>query len=255
SDTSRFATDHINNPNAINTIFNFAYRPTAREKMRDGSMRDVHHILKDGADSIGVAGASLRVYVNIGMCGDYWVTLHDPVYGVAKAQQPFDMDHARATCEDWRKTEARMGAAEAFLKTLTPLHLADAPGGPAYLTKDAAVLRRGKLAFADNCAECHSSKQPPAGTADAAQWRREAVLADDFLQNNFLSDDKRYPVTRLGTNVARSVGTNATSGHIWDQFSSETYKALPSAGSLTNLYNPQDPQRPIDFDLPSGGRG
>ena len=48
----------------------------------------VHHILKDGADSVGVAGASLRVYVNIGMCGDYWVTRHDPVLGIAKQQQP-----------------------------------------------------------------------------------------------------------------------------------------------------------------------
>ena len=70
SDTSRFATDHINNPNAINTIFNLASRPTEDERMRDGTMRAVHHILKDGADSVGVAGASLRVYVNIGMCGD-----------------------------------------------------------------------------------------------------------------------------------------------------------------------------------------
>ena len=30
SDTSRFATDHINNPNAINAVFNLAYRPTGR---------------------------------------------------------------------------------------------------------------------------------------------------------------------------------------------------------------------------------
>src|SRR3712207_7776079 len=52
---------------AINTIFNLSARPTQMERMRDGSMRAVHHILKDGADSIGVAGASLRVYVNIGM--------------------------------------------------------------------------------------------------------------------------------------------------------------------------------------------
>ena len=94
SDTSRFATDHINNPNAINSIFNLSFRPTHDEKMRDGSIRPVYHILKDGADSIGVAGASLRVYVNIGMCSDYSLTLLDPVSGQAKPQQPFDMDEA-----------------------------------------------------------------------------------------------------------------------------------------------------------------
>ena len=41
------------------------------------------------------------------------------------------MARARTECEDWRNTEARMPAAEAFLKTLSPPHLADAPGGQA----------------------------------------------------------------------------------------------------------------------------
>lgn len=258
SDTSRFATDHIDNPNAINTIFNLAYRPSFPEKMRDGSTRPVHHILKDGADSIGIAGASLRVYVNIGMCGDYSTTLHDPIYGVKKTQEPFDMDRARASCEDWRNTEARMAAAEAFLKTQEPPRLADSPGGSAYLTAAEEVLRQGKIAFADKCAQCHSSKQPPAGisgTANAVAWYRESVLAADFLTGNFLSDDQRYPVTVIGTNIARAVASNATRGHIWDQFSSETYKDLPAVTRITGLYNPRSASRSIDFDVPAGGRG
>jgi hypothetical protein len=255
SDTSRFATDHIDNPNAINTIFNLAFRPTSAEKMRDGSTQQVNHILKDGADSVGIAGASLRVYVNIGMCGDYSVTLHDPIYGVTKTQEPFDMARARADCEDWRNTEARMPAAAAYLKTLAPLHLADAPGGSAYLTASQDTLRQGKLAFADKCALCHTSKQPPSGTADTARWYREAVLAADFLTDNFLSDDRRYPVTVIGTNLARAVGSNATRGHIWDQFSSETYKGLPAVGTIKGLYNPRDAGRPIAFVVPGGGRG
>ena len=255
SDTSRFATDHINNPNAINTIFNLSARPTEAERMRDGTTAPVHHILKDGADSVGVAGASLRVYVNIGMCGDYWVTLHDPVLGIAKRQQPFDMDHARKNCEDWRNTEARMANAEAFLKTLKPLLLKDAPGGAAYLTAPAETLRTGRRAFAENCASCHSSKQPPAGTADPIQWFRDAVEREDFLADNFLSDDKRYSVVQIGTNVARAMATNATKGRIWDQFSSETYKQQPGVGRLTNLYNPRDPTKPLSLEIPAGGLG
>ena len=255
SDTSRFATDHINNPNAINTIFNLSFRPAAPEKMRDGSIRQVNHILKDGADSIGIAGASLRVYVNIGMCGDYSITRHDPIYGAKTPQQPFDMAKARAECDDWRATEARMPAAEAFLKTLAPPHLADAPGGSAYLPANQELLRQGKFAFADKCAQCHSSKQPPADTADTARWYRESVLAADFLAGNFLSDDRRYPATVIGTNLARAAGSNATAGHIWDQFSSDTYKELPPAGTVKALYNPRDPSRPIVFNMPGGGRG
>ena len=92
SDTSRFATDHINNPNAINSIFNLANPARPRSSgWPTAPTVAVHHILKDGADSIGIAGASLRVYVNIGMCSDYWLTLHDPVNGRTR-QKPFSMD-------------------------------------------------------------------------------------------------------------------------------------------------------------------
>jgi hypothetical protein len=258
SDTSRFATDHINNPNAINSVFNLAYRPTETETMADGSTRQVHHILKDGADSIGVAGASLRVYVNIGMCSDYWLTLHDPVMG-RKIQQPFRIAEARKNCEDWRNTEARMENAEAFLKTSGPMRLKDAPGGSPYLTADAETLRRGKLAFADKCARCHSSKQPPREIATdrvkVEAWYRESVLSEDFLEKNFLSDDRRYPVYQLGTNIARAAATNAMKGQVWEDFSSETYKRQPAIGRVRGLHNPRNPDEPLEWELEGGGRG
>ncbi len=120
------------------------------------------------------------------------------------------------------------------------------------------MLSRGRQAFADKCASCHSSKQPPADvTTDAARasWFRDAVEKPDFLEGNFLSDDKRYSVTVLGTNIARAAGTNATRGHVWEQFSSETYKELPAIGTLNNLYNPRKPSEPITFTLEGGGRG
>lgn len=257
SDTSRVATDHIYNPNAINSIFNLSDRPFHPEKMADGSIQQVHHILKDGADSIGVAGASLRVYVNIGMCSDYWLTLHDAVEGMG-SQKPFLIEKARNECADWRTTEARMPAVEAFLKTIGPMHLKDAPGGEQYLTKDQKILERGKIVFAEQCARCHSSKRPPPDVADGAatfEWYRNSVLADDFLEHNFLSDDKRYPVTEIGTNFGRAAASNATRGHIWDNFSSETYKTLPSVGVIRGLYNPVKPSDPISFRIEGGGRG
>jgi hypothetical protein len=257
SDTSRVGNDHINNPNAINSIFNLGDRPKYPEVMPDGSTQDVNHILKDGADSTGVANASLRVYVNIGMCGDYWLTLHEPLLG-RTPQSAFDINKARKECEYWSKTEARMGDMEAFLKTIKPYHLKNAPGGEALLVNNEEVLQRGKIAFANSCATCHSSKQPPAEIAadaeKAKQWYVESVLSSDFLENNFLSDDKRYPVTTLGTNISRAMGTNATKGHIWDQFSSKTYKELPSVGKMT-LYNPLNSEKPIEFNAPGGGVG
>lgn len=257
SDTSRISNDHINNPNTINPIFNLRDRPRYPEVMNDGSIQAVNHILKDGADSTGVANASLRVYVNIGTCGDYWMTRHDVIQGRTQ-QQPFDIDTARKTCEDWRNTEARMPDAESFLETIEPMYLADAPGGNALLTKDEKVLERGKIAFANSCASCHSSKQPPKEIAinpeKAKQWYLQSVLSSDFLDGNFLSDDKRYPITLIGTNAARALGTNAKFGHLWEQFSSKTYKQLPSPGKLT-LENPFDTDKPIEFEVPGGGTG
>ncbi len=261
SDTSRNATDHIDNPNAINAIFNLEDRVAIAEEevMDDGTKRKVPHILKDGADSIGVPGASLRVYINIGMCSEQWLRHHDLGEG-REPQTPFSVAEAEKECEAWRQTEVRMADAEAYLSTLKPYHLEDAPGGKAYLTKDEKVLERGKIAFADTCARCHSSKQPPAQIADdpeqAKQWYRESVLSSDFLEHNFLSDDKRYPVTEIGTNAARALATNAKEGHIWSEFSSKTYKELPSPspGTLT-LENPFDEDEPIEFKVPSGGTG
>ena len=255
SDTSRFATDHINNPNAINTIFNLSARPTASERLRDGTSADVHHILKDGADSIGVAGASLRVYVNIGMCGEYWVTRHDPVLGIARKQQPFEIDHARKNCEDWRNTEARMANAEAFLKTMTPPLLKDAPGGKAYLTAPADTLRAGRRAFAENCASCHSSKQPPAARPmprSGSGMRSSARTSSRTISSRTTSGIRSSCWER--TSHARW-RRNATRGRIWEQFSSETYKAQPPVGQVANLYNPQDPTKPLTFEIPGGGRG
>jgi mono/diheme cytochrome c family protein len=254
SDTSRQATDHINNPNVINAIINLADRPLHVEQMNDGSFQAVPHILKDGADSIGVAGASLRVFLNEGMCVDEFVKHHDLLEGKTE-QTPISRDYLYQNCKEYRDTAERMADAAEFLKTQKPLLLKDAPDGAQYLTSDQAVVRRGKLAFAHECASCHSSKQPPPSVWDPwsrKAWFERSVLADDFADHNFLSDDNRYPITLLQTNAARALATNAKRGHIWEQYSSETFKELPSPGWLA-LVNPYSPWIPILFRVPDGG--
>jgi hypothetical protein len=137
------------------------------------------------------------------------------------------------------QTEARMPNLDTFLTTYDSYPLKDAreaphPGktvknGQDYLTNDPAVLRRGKIAFAENCAQCHSSKQPtnlPSDPEARKEAWRQLVLRDDFLTDNYMSDDQRYPVSDLGTNAARAMGTNAQAGHMWGQMSSLTYKQM-----------------------------
>ena len=82
---------------------------------------------------------------------------------------------------------------------------------------------------------------------------RAIVQAPDFLQNNYLSTEARIPVTLLRTNVCSPLATNALAGNIWDNFSSSTYKSLPSVGTVT-LADPFT-GAPRPYEMPAGGRG
>lgn len=82
---------------------------------------------------------------------------------------------------------------------------------------------------------------------------RQIVQADDFLKDNYLSTELRVPVTLLQTNACSPLATNALKGNIWDNFSSKTYKDLPSVGSIT-VHNPFTGE-PWQYKMPAGGRG
>lgn len=261
SDTSRIATDHINNPNTINAIFELGERmriqreeemtgetlliPGATAKMKTA------HILKDGADSVGVPGATIRVYINIGMHSQQWLQRHQALLGLTP-QQPFSIKAAQENSVYWNATQDKLQNIAKFFMRLTSYRLADAPGGKDFMTKDEAVLTRGKTVFAEQCATCHSSKQPKDGE-DADVFFANALKDPDFLKENFLSDDRRYPLTKIKTNAARAFGTNAKRGHVWNWFSSETYKNLASPGGI-EFWNPYTDANET-FPIPSGGTG
>lgn len=261
SDTSRIATDNINNPNAINPIFLLKERlQIAHEEMISGetlllpemaARAKVPRILKDGADSIGFAGAALRVFVNTGMFHQHWLETHQPLVGLS-AQKPFSIRRAREESAYWRATEKMVRNVAKFFERLEPMHLTDAPGGKACITTDASLLDQGRKVFATNCAGCHSSKQPPAGV-EKSEWFLEQSADPAFWRNNFLSDEALHPVTLIQTNAARAAATNATRSHVWQFFSSDTYKGRKSVGQI-DVWNPYSNENE-KFMLPAGGPG
>ncbi len=270
SDTSRMATDNINNPNAINPIFLLGARvaegeeetltgqtlllPLIRDAVKKGAdsvTMPVPHVLKDGADSVGVVGATLRVYVNIGSYSQHFLQQHNVLIGLTK-QKPFEIATAQKYSVYWLATQQKFENVGKFFMRLKSYRLEDAPGGKDYLTKDESVMTRGKTVFAENCATCHSSKRPPVGEDEIAWFRRE-VLKPDFREDNFFSDDRRYSIKKIQTNAARSCGTNAMRGHIWANFSSETYKNLPAVGTI-KVWNPYTNAQE-DFTMEGGGPG
>jgi hypothetical protein len=236
------------------------------------------HVLKDGADSVGALGALNRVYLNIGLFSEEWLRHFNPLVG-GKRVTPIEIAVARNNSTYWTATEAQTAdMALFFLKTTGPHKLKDAPGGAAYLGKDSTTLTRGKVVFAERCARCHSSKLPTlpsnvdlagcAGSGYLDCWNRywaytktdefkdamrKIVVADDFLENNFLSTEARVPVTLLQTNACSPLATNAIAGNIWDNFSSQSYKDLPSVGEIT-VYHPYTGEA-RQYKMAAGGRG
>jgi hypothetical protein len=305
-DTSLVSTDYMNNPRTMNAIYNLHGRLEiakrwGKESLAGGGLNNrqfndyvkegplteffqapgtvwTPHVLKDGSDSVGALGALNRVYLNIGLFSEEWLLHFNPLVG-GKRTTAIEIAAARKNSSYWGATEVQTpGMALFFIKSATPQRLKDAPGGAAYLTRDQAVLTRGKEVFAERCARCHSSKAPtpaagldPSGCASSGYldcWNRywtwtktddykakmrAIVMAGDFLDDNFLSADFRVPVTLLQTNACSPLATNAIAGNIWDNFSSRSYKDLPSVGSIT-VYHPIT-GKAMPYKMPAGGRG
>src|SRR3989449_4035927 len=187
-DTSLVSTDSINNPRTMNAVYSIGPRlgPAllwGKEKLAGGNLKNKQfndyprtaslsqffkapdtvwtpHVLKDGADSVGILGALNRVYLNIGLFSEEWLLHFNPLVG-GKKITPIKIAVARRNSGYWGATERQTVAmALFFLKSAAPHHLRDAPGGEAYLTRDKAQLTRGKVVFAEHCGRCHSSKLP-----------------------------------------------------------------------------------------------
>jgi hypothetical protein len=332
-DTSLVSTDHINNTNIINAIFDVPARleraltkPTEEQSRENlllpsiedpGNTSDQRHfpmVLFPGEDSVGVFGALARVPLNIGVFSEQWARCDNPVIGYTP-QRPFSVEVCRANSVYWNVNEKyrvgymakffTLGASGNVPKSTAPMKLKDAgPVGHAELAKaQPADVAKGRIVFLNNCAICHSSKQParfdlrfqremPGGWDKApiprqpkvkvtkpgeppppadSEWliyalpmhygdweafkrspayedyvRRITQLAgeapkpaedDQFINNNFLSNELRIPVTLIGTYSGRAMATNAMRGQVWDNYSSETFKSLPSVGKI-RFYNP-----------------
>jgi hypothetical protein len=299
-DTSLVSTDYMNNPRTMNAVYEVGARLAIAagvgwERLEGGErdnrqFQDFPHtnalaglydagtgavasmrVLKDGADSVGTLGALNRVYLNIGLFSEEWLLHFRPFLGGQKIS-PIRIADAQRNSTYWNATEDRTAdMAIFFLVAARADRLADAPGGAAHLAAlDPDAVERGKVVFAENCAACHSSKQPdPApdygvdtgiceGGGAGPQYRqcwdrfwawaqsdefkrgmvdlvtaRDAEGRETFLHGNYLSTERRVPLDVIGTNACTPLATNGLAGDIWDNFTSETYKTLPPVGEVT----------------------
>jgi len=297
-DTSFVSTDNINNPRTMNAVYSVPDRLGAAKRwgkaeLEPGGSGDnkqfndypetaalsswfeppttvyAPHVLKDGADSVGILGALNRVYLNIGLFSEDWLLHFKPLVG-GQSITPIEIEVARKNSAMWNSNETQtQDLALFFAISAVPDRLANAPGGEAYMTEDEATLTQGKEVFADRCARCHSSKIPaPPSNVNENNWDEywawsktdefkaamtDMVLSDDFLEGNYLSTEKRIPVTLLGTNACSPLAENGLRGNIWDNFSSDSYKNLPSVGTYQVQHPFTGEWEPLE--MPGGGRG
>ncbi len=200
-DTSLISTDNINNPRTMNAIYSLGPRldvaarlgreTLAGAELNNRQLNDftsdpaltrffqkpntvwTTHVLKDGSDSVGPLGALNRVWINIGLFSEEWLRHFHPILG-GQIVTPIDIASVRANSSYWDATEAQTPDLARFLLAATAPHkLARAPGGTRYMNRDPAALRRGKLAFAENCARMPLQQVPgPAARSAARRLRR-----------------------------------------------------------------------------------
>lgn len=319
-DTSLVSSDYMNNPRTMNAVYSVLDRigpslSTGAEHLAGGerdnkqfqdypataalgqfwnpatSTSNSMRVLKDGADSVGTLGALNRVYLNIGLFSEEWLLHFRPFIG-GQDITPIKISDAEKQSAYWRATEDRTpDMAMFFLVAARPDHLADAPGGNAYLdAMDSEKVKRGQVVFAETCAACHSSKMPtpsPAAGVDTGvcagggsgpnyrqcwdrywQWTQtqefkaamvklvtatDAAGQDSFLPGNYLSTERRVPVDVTQTNACTAIATNGLAGDIWDNFTSTSYKTLPPVKELT-AYHPVSGAA-MPFQPQGNGRG
>ena len=223
SDTSRIATDHINNPNAINPIFELGARLSVaeEEEVAGDSLNlpgvtakmKVPHVLKDGADSVGVPGATLRVYVNIGSYSQHWLEQHNALIGLTPQSLSASRPLKKIPFIGSRPRRSSR-TSPIFSCTSNPTGSEDAPGGKDYITTNESVMTRGK-----NCIRgklCHPSFEQAATSRGGMQRNGSAPKCSaGFSRQQFLFG---RPSVSHHENPeqcrARALGTNAKRGHI-----------------------------------------
>ena len=115
-DTSLVSTDYINNPRTMNAIYLLGPRLAeaklwGKETLAGGELNNAQldgcfdkpdtswspRVLKDGSDSVGIMGALNRVYINIGLYSEEWLT---PFQSVLRREA----DHRRSRSRQRSRT-------------------------------------------------------------------------------------------------------------------------------------------------------
>lgn len=228
----------------------------------------VPHLLKGGEDSAGYDLAVQRVFANIGMCSEQcWqnnltnlreLDFTSRGYG----ERAFDIGQCREQCSAFRANEDRVSDIISYLASRRPTDLKEAlksvqtENGEVALQDSSSQalvdarfidfiekkygqgsVDRGRKIFVKSCASCHSSQNenskenltPTEAFSEAINFNAKIQLeSGEEIRKDWLGNDKSTSVGEIGTYSCRALHSNHKRGQVWEQFSSETHKSLPS---------------------------
>jgi len=130
-----------------------------------------------------------------------------------------------AGCHSSQFAPANVRADKAALERFYEGHVF---GAEEYWQHEFSEAERNSAAFQAK----YLAKDPASG-----QLRPRQFVGKDFLAQDWLANDEPVPFNIVGTNMCRSMHDNHSQGHIWEQFSSETYKQRPSPGSVEKVFS------------------
>ncbi len=259
-DTSALPMDMVSNPGTMNTIVNFARRPTFDNRIlkwrkasqcpegpqatcwcepskpgkcwqRSESIEAVQSILKGGEDSIGAAEAIQRVYFNIGSCAEQcWLNHVPDLRAIDSAQRnygqtPLDIGQCRRDCASFRAIEDRLSDVVAFFLTARPADLHTARG----VSRQELNLQLDRE-FGDGSValgrDVFARNCAGCHSSQSPPFDRVDFLAvdsrDPTLRLDFLSNERPILASRVGTYLGRAMHSNHMPSRVWDQYASST---------------------------------
>ena len=98
------------------------------------------------------------------------------------------------------------------------------------------AVARGREVFAATCARCHSSLSESAG-GEFKNRDFRALDPQTGLRRDWLGNDRATLASEVGTYRCRALHSNHMTGHVWQQYGSETLRARPAD---PNLKEPAD---------------
>jgi len=272
-DTSALPMDTVSNPGTMNTVVNFARRPTHDQRIlkwrkasqcpegpqamcwcepqkpgkcwqRSERVEAVQNILKGGEDNIGAAEAIQRVYFNIGSCAEQcWLNHVPDLRAIDPSQRnygqtPLDIGQCRRDCTSFRAVEDRLQNVVDFFLTARPEDLNVARGVSrqelnAQLDQE---FGQGAVALGRDifARTCAGCHSSQSPPFDMANFHATDPK-DPTLRLDFLSNEQPVLATRVGTYLGRALHSNHMPSRVWAEYAAITLRERPIDPALREI--------------------